>query len=82
MLIIVLFTNYYGKNSNKDLPHFDLLGYDLTSYFISIFQRYGNKFSDKIGSYNFKNGLQSQPKFERISNGSGFVNQRVYLGED
>ncbi|HEY6914338.1 MAG TPA: LysM peptidoglycan-binding domain-containing protein [Paludibacter sp.] len=76
------FTNYFGKNSNKDLPHFDLLGYDLTSYFISIFQRYGNKFSDKIGSYNFKNGLQSQPKFERISNGSGFVNQRVYLGED
>ena len=77
-----VFTNYFGKNTNKDLPRFDLLGYDLTSYFISIFQRYGNKFSDKIGSYNFKNGLQSQPQFERISNGSGFVNQRVYLGED
>jgi len=77
-----VFAHYYGKNVRKDLPHFDLLGYDLTSYFISIFQRYGNKFSDKIGSYNFKNGLQSQPKFERISNGSGFVNQRVYLGED
>ncbi len=76
------YANYFGKKSSKDLPHFDLLGYDLTSYFISLFQRYGNKFSDKIGSFNFKNGLQSQPRFERSSNGSGFVNQRVYLGED
>jgi LysM repeat protein len=76
------YIHYFGKSVSKDLPRFDLLGYDLSNYFISIFQRYGNKFSDKIGSYNFKTGLQSQPQFERISNGSGFVNQRVYLGED
>lgn len=76
------YINYFGKKSNKDLPHFDLLGYDLTNYFISVFQRYGSKFSDKIGSFNFKSGLLSQPRFERFSNGSGFVNQRLYLGED
>jgi len=73
---------YMGKKVPAETPRFDLLGYDLTNYFIALYQRYGNKFANKIGTFNFTNGIQSQPKFESISNGSGFVNQHVYLGEN
>jgi len=76
------FTHYFGKAISKELPRFDLLGYDLSSYFISLINKYGNKFTNKIGSYNFSGGLQSKPHFERISNSSGFVNQQVYTIED
>jgi len=76
------YTHYFGKLASKESPRFDLLGYDLSSYFISLFQKFGRKYTDKIGTYNFTDGLQSRPMFERVSNGSGFINQRVYLIED
>jgi hypothetical protein len=31
---------------------------------------------------NLEKSIQSEPLFERSSNNSGFINQRVYLGED
>jgi len=76
------FTYFYGKAISKESPRYDLLGYDLSSYFISLFHQYGKKFTDKIGSFHFTDGLQSKPLFERSSNGSGFINQRIYLIED
>ncbi|MEI8086445.1 MAG: LysM peptidoglycan-binding domain-containing protein [Paludibacter sp.] len=76
------YKNYFCKNASKLSPSFDLLGYDLSNYFITLMKKYGNKFIDKVGSFNFSNGIQSQLQFERISNGSGFVNQKLYLGED
>jgi LysM repeat protein len=77
-----LYTQLFKNDVNVDSPRFDLLGYDLSNYFISIIQRYGNKFIDKIGNISITNGIQSQPRFERISNESGFINQRLYLSED
>jgi len=77
-----LYTQLFKNDVNTDSPRFDLLGYDLSNYFISIINRYGNKFIDRIGNINITNGIQSQPRFERISNESGFINQRLYLGED
>lgn len=73
---------YFGKEISADSPRFDLLGYDLSTYFITLINRYGNKFSNKINSNNLDKGIQSQPLFERGSYNSGFINQRVYLGED
>jgi LysM repeat protein len=77
-----LYTQLFKNDANIDSPRFDLLGYDLSNYFISIIHRYGNKFIDKIGNISITNGIQSQPRFERISNESGFINQRLYLSED
>lgn len=77
-----LFTQRFSKDISLDSPRFDLLGYDLSGYFISLLHRYDTKFIDKIGSYNYSNDIQSQPLFERTSNESGFMNQRLYLGED
>jgi len=76
------FNLLFSKDVSIDSPRFDLLGYDLSNYFISLINRYGVKFIDKIGAYTYPNYLQSQPRFERTSNGSGFVNQQLYLGED
>jgi hypothetical protein len=54
----------------------------LSNYFISLIHRYGGKFSNKINSNNLIKGIQSEPLFERSSGNSGYINQRVYLGED
>ena len=76
------YKNYFVKTASVLSPSFNLLGYDLSNYFITLMKKYGNKYIDKVGSFNFSNGIQSQIQFERISNGSGFINQRLYLGED
>lgn len=76
------FEQFYGRDLSTDSPRYDLLGYDLSNYFIALIHRYGNKFGTKISSANYTKGIQSQPLFERISNGSGFINQQVYFGED
>jgi LysM repeat protein len=76
------FTQFFSKDVSVDSPRYDLLGYDLSDYFISLLHLYAGKFPNKISSYNYSKGIQSQPQFERTSNGSGFINQRLYLGED
>ncbi len=76
------FDQFFGKDVTNDSPRYDILGYDLTNYFITYINRFGNKFDTKIGSVHSIPGIQSQPLFERISNESGFINQRVYLSEE
>ena len=76
------FTQFFCKDISEDSPRYDLLGYDLSDYFISLLHLYASKFSNKLNSYNYSKGIQSQPKFERTSNGSGFINQQLYIGED
>ena len=76
------FDQYFGKDVTADSPRYDLLGYDLSNYFIALIHRYGSKFGNKINSINSDKSIQSEPLFERSSNNSGFINQRVYLGED
>jgi hypothetical protein len=76
------FNQYFGKDVTEDTPRFDLLGYDLTNYFINLISRYGNKYGNKIELTNLSPGIQSHPIFKRTSSDSGFINQQVYLGED
>jgi len=76
------YDQYFGKDVATDSPRFDLLGYDLSKYFIAMIHHNGGKFGNKINSNNLFKGIQSEPLFERSSNNSGFINQRVYLGED
>jgi hypothetical protein len=76
------FQQFYGKDASNESPRYEILGYDLSNYFISLIHRFGSKFGAKISSTAPINGIQSQPLFERSSSNSGFINQRVYLGED
>lgn len=75
------FYRFFGKDVSSDSPRYDLLGYDLTNYFVTYINRFGSKFGTKIGSINSIPGIQSQPLFERITGESGYINQRVYSGE-
>lgn len=77
------FNQFYGKDLSDDSPRYDILGYDLTNYFITLIHRFGSKFGSKTSFNNLNaTGIQSQLLFERTSENSGFINQRVYLGED
>ena len=77
-----VYAHYFGKANSKENPRYDLLGFDLTGYFVELMNRYGKKFTEKTASYSFTNGIQSKPRFERVGNGGGFVNQKIYLIED
>jgi LysM repeat protein len=76
------FDQYFGKDVSNDSPRYDILGYDLTNYFVAYINRYGSKFASKMGTLNTIPALQSQPQFERASSNTGFINQRLYLGEN
>ena len=76
------FDHYFGKDVSNDSPRYDILGFDLTNYFIAHINRFGSKFGSKIGSLNSIPAIQSQPMFERFSSESGFINQRLYLDEN
>jgi LysM repeat protein len=76
------FSANFKWNNIKEIPRFDLLGYDITNYFIALLQQYGNKFPTKIYSKVNADFIQSQPKFERSSSKSGFINQQIYLTTD
>jgi len=44
------FDQFFGKDVTNDSPRYDILGYDLTNYFITYINRFGSKFDTKIGS--------------------------------
>jgi LysM repeat protein len=73
---------FFGKEISTESPRYDLLGFDLSTYFISLIHHYGSKFGNKINTNNQVKGIQCEPLFERNSFDSGFINQQVYLGED
>jgi len=76
------FSSFFNWNTATDNPRYDLLGYDLSSYFIALLQSYGSKFNNEIDNFSYTKGIQSQIQFERISKKSGYVNQQLYLGEN
>lgn len=84
---LVDFNELFVKLLKKDVtqnssPRYDVLGYDLSNYFITLINRYGTDFSDKISTFKFSNGIQSSPQFERSSTKEGYVNQKLYLSDN
>ena len=60
-------------------PRYDLLGYDLTNYFIAQIYRWGANFNVDKNKLPQSAGIQSQFKFERSSERSGYMNKQLYL---
>ena len=76
----------FGENFNwspkSENPDFDLLGYDLTSYFIAMIYYNGNSFTtDNNLELPASQGIQSELKFARKNENSGFINRKLYLTE-
>ena len=76
-----VFNQFYGKDVNINSPRYDMLGFDLTNYFISYINKYGSKYATKIGTLKSIPYIQTELSFERNSKESGFVNQTLYTGE-
>ena len=76
------FSENFNWNVASDTPRYDILGYDITTYFIQFLKEYGKKLPEKQLLKNNSNWIQSQPEFQRTSEHSGYINQQLYLTED
>lgn len=75
------FTDLFNWEPSTKNPRYDLLGYDLTNYFISLLLNRVFDIQTSTELTPYKNGLQSEFHFKRSSNKSGFINQQLYVGE-
>ncbi len=71
------FNQYYKWNVSPGTSRYDLLGYDLTSYFIAQIFYYGTNFTIDKTKLQEMSGIQSHLKFERLYKNSGFTNQQL-----
>lgn len=75
------YTNHYGKLRGGKNPRFDMIGYDITKYFLSLMTKDEFKINDE--TKNLKaSGMQSDMFFKRTTNNGGFMNQQLFLIED
>ncbi|MGC3979578.1 MAG: LysM peptidoglycan-binding domain-containing protein [Paludibacteraceae bacterium] len=75
------FTKYYGKLRGQNNPRYDILGYDITKYFLSLMNK--NGFDISPDSKTLKStGIQSDMFFKRVGDEGGFMNQQLFLIED
>ena len=76
------FKKYYGDKLPIINPRFDILGYDITTYFLSQMKRDGFTFDTSRQPLTFNRGVQSNFEFQRSGRNGGFVNKKLYLIED
>ncbi|MHB9056456.1 MAG: amino acid ABC transporter substrate-binding protein [Paludibacteraceae bacterium] len=76
------YQKYYNKKQLTTNPRFDLLGYDLTTYFLSTMKKDGFTFKQSNQSLKFNNGVQSDLNFVKTGKNGGYMNQQLYLIED
>jgi len=72
------FSKLFNWKPTSNTPRYDILGYDLTNYFVALMYNYGNNFSSKKNKLPVSSGIQSQLKFERVTDKTGYVNKQLY----
>ncbi len=75
------FQQNFHRSDTETNPSYDLLGYDLTGYFIKLLSEKGANYlieSEKLPS---GTGIQSNFIFQRNSHSSGLINKQLYLTE-
>lgn len=76
------FSENFDWTPKSKNPDFDLLGFDLASYFIAMIYHNGNSFETQNSlELPTSSGIQSEFKFARTSKNSGFINRKLYLTE-
>ncbi|HRZ98019.1 MAG TPA: LysM peptidoglycan-binding domain-containing protein [Paludibacter sp.] len=75
------FENNFNWASSGSMPSYDLLGYDLTNYFIHLLTQKGSEFSIGVNNLPTSEGIQSEFKFERFAKYSGFINKQLFSSE-
>jgi len=72
------FSKLFNWKPTSNTPRYDILGYDLTNYFVALMYNHGNNFSSKRNKLPVSSGIQSQLKFERVTDKTGYVNKQLY----
>jgi len=72
------FSKLFNWKPTSKTPRYDILGYDLTNYFVALMYNNGNNFSNKKNKLPLSSGIQSQLRFERVTDKTGYVNKQLY----
>ena len=72
------FIRWYNRSIQNIYPRYGMLGYDTGYFFLLAGSLYGNQMHEKINQTPF-NPVQSDFKFERISEKDGFINKKFFF---
>lgn len=75
------FHQFFEWEVESERPRYDLLGYDLLNCFIPILKNYENNLTKKLKEITFNEGIQSDFHFKKQSEFSGYINDKLYMGE-
>lgn len=75
------YTHFYGKLRGDKNPRYDIIGYDITKYFLSLMKKDDFKLNDDLKNVKVT-GIQSDMFYKRVNNNGGFINQQLFLIED
>ena len=75
------FVNNFNWTCSSSVPGYDMLGYDLTRYFIYLYEKQGVDYISGRNILPNGEGIQSEFKFERLTKKSGFINTQLYITE-
>lgn len=77
----ILRMNFFPYEVKNSTPRYDLLGYDLTTYLITVLASEGQSIEQKIGTVGHVVGLQSDMQFLRILPEGGWMNKALQVVE-
>lgn len=69
---------WYNEEMKNASPRYAILGFDTGLYFMNAIAKYGKNFAN-YELPNGENSIQTDFKFERINNWSGFINKSFYF---
>ena len=72
------FIRWYNRGIQNIYPRYGMLGYDTGYFFLLAASLYGNQMHENIDRIPF-NPVQSDFKFERISEKDGFINKKFFF---
>ena len=72
------FIRWYNRGIQNIYPRYGMLGYDTGYFFLLAASLYGNRMHENIDRIPF-NPVQSDFKFERISEKDGFINKKFFF---
>ena len=72
------FIRWYNRSIQNIYPRYGMLGYDTGYFFLLAASLYGNAMHEKINQTPF-NPVQSDFKFERMSEKDGFINKKFFF---
>jgi multimeric flavodoxin WrbA len=72
------FTNNFHHEQHGSYPRYGEMGHDISAFFLTAIQRYGNKLFNHIQQHDY-NSLQLPMHFVRTAEGNGFTNVATYI---